>query len=103
MIKVLVTGGAGFIGSNFVRYALDAHPDWHITNFDKLTYAGRMETLRDLLDHPRHAFVRGDVTDRQVAAIGDSRIRSSGFCAGRSATGGLTPSTSRSRGAVRSA
>ena len=47
MVNVLVTGGAGFIGSNFVRYALDAHPDWHITNLDKLTYAGRMETLND--------------------------------------------------------
>lgn len=68
MVSVLVTGGAGFIGSNFVRYALDAHLDWHITNLDKLTYAGRMETLRDLLGHPRHTFVHGDITDRQVAA-----------------------------------
>jgi dTDP-glucose 4,6-dehydratase len=67
MVEVLVTGGAGFIGSNFVRYALQAHPDWHITTLDKLTYAGRMETLRDLLDHPRHTFVRGDVADSEVA------------------------------------
>ena len=68
MVDVLVTGGAGFIGSNFVRYALDAHPDWHITTLDKLTYAGRMETLRDFIDNPRHRFVRGDIADADIAA-----------------------------------
>jgi len=68
MLNVLVTGGAGFIGSNFVRYALDAHPDWRITNLDKLTYAGRMETLKDVIDNPRHVFVHGDVADATVAA-----------------------------------
>ena len=67
MTEVLVTGGAGFIGSNFVRYALDAHPDWHVTNLDKLTYAGRIETIADLMDHPRHRFVRGDIADATVA------------------------------------
>ena len=54
MVEVLVTGGAGFIGSNFVRHALEAHQDWRITTLDKLTYAGRMETLKDVIDHPRH-------------------------------------------------
>src|ERR671912_733846 len=68
MVSVLVTGGAGFIGSNFVRYALEAHPDWHVTTLDKLTYAGRLETLHDVIDNPRHAFVRGDVADATVAA-----------------------------------
>ena len=68
MVEVLVTGGAGFIGSNFVRYALEHHPDWHITNLDKLTYAGRMETLSDVIDNPRHTFVRGDIADAAVAA-----------------------------------
>jgi dTDP-glucose 4,6-dehydratase len=68
MVNVLVTGGAGFIGSNFIRYALEAHDDWHITNLDKLTYAGRMETLTDLAGHPRHTFVHGDVADAPVAA-----------------------------------
>ena len=68
MVEVLVTGGAGFIGSNFVRHALEAHPDWRITTLDKLTYAGRMETLKDVLDHPRHRFVRGDIGDAEVSA-----------------------------------
>jgi dTDP-glucose 4,6-dehydratase len=68
MVKVLVTGGAGFIGSNFVRYALDTHPDWHVTTLDKLTYAGRMENLRGILENPRHTFVRGDVADAETAA-----------------------------------
>jgi len=68
MVEVLVTGGAGFIGSNFVRYALDAHDDWHVTTLDKLTYAGRLENLRDVEHHPRHRFVRGDVADAAVAA-----------------------------------
>jgi dTDP-glucose 4,6-dehydratase len=68
MVEVLVTGGAGFIGSNFVRYALAQHEDWHITNLDKLTYAGRLENLHDLKDHPRHTFVHGDIADEAVAA-----------------------------------
>lgn len=68
MVEVLVTGGAGFIGSNFVRHALAAHEDWRVTTLDKLTYAGRMETLKDVIDHPRHRFVRGDIADTDVAA-----------------------------------
>jgi dTDP-glucose 4,6-dehydratase len=68
MTEVLVTGGAGFIGSNFVRYAIATHPDWHVTTLDKLTYAGRMENLRDVIDNPRHTFVKGDIADREVAA-----------------------------------
>ena len=63
MVKVLVTGGAGFIGSNFVRYALQTHPDWHVTTLDKLTYAGRKENLHDVMDDPRHTFVHGDICD----------------------------------------
>lgn len=65
--RVLVTGGAGFIGSNFVRYALDQHRDWHVTTLDKLTYAGRVENLEGILDDPRHRFVRGDIADRNAA------------------------------------
>src|SRR4028118_686204 len=68
MVKVLVTGGAGFIGSNFVHYALSAHEDWHVTTLDKLTYAGRRENLQGVMDHPRHAFVHGDIADPALAA-----------------------------------
>jgi len=66
--QVLVTGGAGFIGSNFVHHAVATHPDWQVTTLDKLTYAGRLENLRELEGHPRHRFVRGDVADASVAA-----------------------------------
>ena len=66
-VEVLVTGGAGFIGSNFVLHALAAHPEWRITTLDKLTYAGRLENLRDVVDNPRHRFVQGDVADPALA------------------------------------
>jgi dTDP-glucose 4,6-dehydratase len=68
MVEVLVTGGAGFIGSNFVRHALATHADWHVTTLDKLTYAGRRENLHDVMDHARHAFVHGDICDAAVSA-----------------------------------
>ena len=68
MVDVLVTGGAGFIGSNFVRYALRRHPDWRVTTLDKLTYAGRRENLHDVMDDPRHTFVHGDISEGSVAA-----------------------------------
>jgi dTDP-glucose 4,6-dehydratase len=68
MVEVLVTGGAGFIGSNFVRHALCGHPDWHVTTLDKLTYCGRLENLHDVLDSPRHTFVLGDIADAAVSA-----------------------------------
>ncbi len=67
MVEVLVTGGAGFIGSNFVRWAHEAHPDWRITTLDKLTYAGRLENLAEVMPSVRHRFVRGDITDPAVA------------------------------------
>jgi dTDP-glucose 4,6-dehydratase len=68
MVDVLVTGGAGFIGSNFVRYALRHHADWRVTTLDKLTYAGRRENLHDVIDDPRHTFVHGDIADAAVSA-----------------------------------
>src|SRR6188768_3729843 len=67
MVDVLVTGGAGFIGSNFVRHALRTHADWRVTTLDKLTYAGRRENLHDVMDNPRHAFVHGDIADALVS------------------------------------
>jgi dTDP-glucose 4,6-dehydratase len=66
MKNVLVTGGAGFIGSNFVRYLLKAHPDVRVVNFDKLTYAGNLENLIDVAGDPRYAFVKGDICDSTV-------------------------------------
>jgi dTDP-glucose 4,6-dehydratase len=69
MARVLVTGGAGFIGSNFVRLLLTTDPAIEVVNFDCLTYAGNLANLADLENNPRHRFVRGDVTDRgQVRA-----------------------------------
>ncbi len=63
-MKVLVTGGAGFIGSNFVRFLLSACRDVEIVNLDKLTYAGNPESLADVANDSRYQFIRGDITDR---------------------------------------
>ncbi|WP_319467272.1 dTDP-glucose 4,6-dehydratase [uncultured Pseudodesulfovibrio sp.] len=67
-MKLLVTGGCGFIGTNFIRLMLAKHPDWHITNLDKLTYAGNRLNLLDLeKEEPRYNFVQGDICDRDLA------------------------------------
>jgi len=66
MKNVLVTGGAGFIGSNFVKYFLRAHSDVTVINLDKLTYAGNLENLTDVADNPNYRFVRGDICDREA-------------------------------------
>ncbi|MGH8895739.1 MAG: dTDP-glucose 4,6-dehydratase [Egibacteraceae bacterium] len=62
-MRIFVTGGAGFIGSHFIRYVLATQPDVAVTNYDKLTYAGNLESLRDVAEDPRYAFVRGDIGD----------------------------------------
>ncbi|MEF8884334.1 MAG: dTDP-glucose 4,6-dehydratase [Haloarculaceae archaeon] len=67
-MRLLVTGGAGFIGSNFVHYVLDAHSDDEIVTLDKLTYAGSLDNLEGRLDHPRHRFVEGDICDPKVVS-----------------------------------
>lgn len=64
-MKILVTGGAGFIGSNFIYYMLQAHPDDQIVCLDSLTYAGNMQTLRGALQNKNFRFVRGDITNRR--------------------------------------
>ena len=65
-MKLLVTGGVGFIGSNFVRHIRQEHPDWEITNLDKLTYAGNLENLTDIQNQPGYHFVKGDIADRKL-------------------------------------
>jgi dTDP-glucose 4,6-dehydratase len=62
-MKILITGGAGFIGSNFIRYCLLKHPQYHIVNLDKLTYAGNLDNLSEIEDHSHYRFVKGDVCD----------------------------------------
>ena len=65
---VLVTGGAGFIGSNLVRLLRRERPAWTVVNLDKLTYAGNLESLADLKDDPKHVFVRGDIGNAELVA-----------------------------------
>jgi dTDP-glucose 4,6-dehydratase len=67
-VRILVTGGAGFIGSNFARYVARAHPAWEIVVLDKLTYAGRRENLADLEGRPGFRFVTGDIADPHAVA-----------------------------------
>ena len=66
MKNILVTGGAGFIGGNFIHYLLGNRPDCHITCLDALTYAGNLETLKSVLEDSRLRFVHGDITDREA-------------------------------------
>lgn len=62
-MKLLVAGGAGFIGSNFIHHMLETHPDISIVNYDKLTYAGNLENLSDIENDPRYTFIQGDIVD----------------------------------------
>jgi dTDP-glucose 4,6-dehydratase len=66
MPTVLVTGGAGFIGSNFIHFVLAKHPDYRIINLDKLTYAGNLSSLREVADDERYRFVHGDICDPEI-------------------------------------
>ncbi len=66
MKRLLITGGAGFIGSNFTHYILDKYPDYEVIVYDKLTYAGNLDNLRDLEDNPRYSFIKGDICDVEL-------------------------------------
>jgi len=66
-MKLLITGGAGFIGSNFIHYILKTHPDYQIINLDLLTYAGNLENLKELENNPNYKFVKGDICDAKLA------------------------------------
>ena len=62
-MKILVTGGAGFIGSNFINHVLNLSKDYSVVNYDKLTYAGNLANLDSVVDHPQYTFIKGDICD----------------------------------------
>ncbi|KHF35111.1 dTDP-glucose 4,6-dehydratase 2 [Paenibacillus sp. P1XP2] len=68
-MKLLVTGGAGFIGSNFVLYMLQQHPEYKIINVDSLTYAGNLENLKSIENHPNYTFSKTDITDAKAIDV----------------------------------
>lgn len=65
-MKLLITGAAGFIGSNFVQYMLEKYPDYEIVNLDALTYAGSLDNLKEVMHNPKHKFVKGRIEDGKV-------------------------------------
>jgi dTDP-glucose 4,6-dehydratase len=74
-LKLLVTGGAGFIGSNFIHYMLDQYPRCQIINLDKLTYAGNLDNLKDIEDNSRYEFIQGDIRDKKIVREVFSRVQ----------------------------
>ena len=64
--SIIVTGGAGFIGSNFIPYIIESNPDYHIINIDSLTYAGNLDNLSEVSNHPRYTFIQGDICDSDL-------------------------------------
>ena len=66
MKNILITGGAGFIGSHVVRRFVNQYPNYHIFNLDALTYAGNLENIKDIEDKPNYTFVKGDILDEPI-------------------------------------
>jgi len=66
MTKILITGGAGFIGSNFLRYMINKYQNYEITNLDALTYCGNLENLREIEDNTNYTFIKGDITNKEL-------------------------------------
>jgi dTDP-glucose 4,6-dehydratase len=73
-MKLLVTGGAGFIGANFIHYWLKVHPADEIVNLDKLTYAGNLENLQSVVKNPHYTFIKGDICDSKVVAQAMAKV-----------------------------
>ena len=65
-MKILVTGGAGFIGSNFIIYIMEKYPNYEIVNLDKLTYAGNLDNLKSIENNPKYKFIKGDICDKNI-------------------------------------
>lgn len=65
-MRLLVCGGAGFMGSHFIKYILEKYPDYHVVNFDILTYAGNLNNLKEVANNPRYTFVQGDIADAEA-------------------------------------
>lgn len=65
-MKILVTGGAGFIGSNFILYMMEKYPNYEIVNLDKLTYAGNLKNLKTVENNPKYTFIHGDICDKKI-------------------------------------
>ncbi len=68
-MNILVTGGCGFIGSNFIIHMLDFYPDVNIVNIDLITYAGNLENLKSVESSPRYRFAKGDITDHDIVFL----------------------------------
>ena len=76
MKTILITGGCGFIGSNFIRFFLQHNSEYKIINLDKLTYCGNPQNLEDFLDNPRYEFIQGDICDKNLVFEVVSRVSS---------------------------
>ena len=76
-MKLIITGGAGFIGSNFIYYELKHHPEDEFICLDKLTYAGNLSSLKDAMEQPNFKFVRGDIASRRCSSAMRRAVRPS--------------------------